>query len=443
MDHIDRHAAARPRDRLSPGIDSLRPAADESGRLGRRAQDRLGQYRRDQRAAALGDKGLAAATLLFDMLKGTAAVLLVERLIGVPPDTPSCRRWRRGLARSSGISFPCGWASRRQGRRHLHRGAGGHRLADRARVLRLWLAGRRPDPLFLAVSAAGRGGNTARACSARRSARSAPVRRALAPAVLDASEPTSDGCWPARSLELVPRVAARSPCLHAPLPQAPLDDAQRLACLRLIRSEQVGPVTFRELINQFGGADVRARCAAGAGSARRRQADRFASARGMRPRPSLRRRRRPGRVRSSRSSPATQRRWPMSMRRRRCCTSKVGPSCWRDRQPPSSARAMPRPLGSALARQIAAALGGGRIGDRVRARPRHRCGRARGGARDGHVAVVAGGIDSSIRRSMTALQERIAVEGCLVTEQPPGFVPRAQDFPRRNRIISGCLSRAS
>ena len=27
----------------------------------------------------------------------------------------------------------------------------------------------------------------------------------------------------------------------APLPQAPLDDAQRLACLRLIRSEQVGP----------------------------------------------------------------------------------------------------------------------------------------------------------------------------------------------------------
>ena len=43
---------------------------------------------------------------------------------------------------------------------------------------------------------------------------------------------------------------------NAPLPQAPLDDAQRLACLRLIRSEQVGPVTFRELINQFGGADV-------------------------------------------------------------------------------------------------------------------------------------------------------------------------------------------
>src|SRR5215510_7422747 len=41
----------------------------------------------------------------------------------------------------------------------------------------------------------------------------------------------------------------------APLPQAPLDAGQRLACLRLIRSDNVGPVTFRELINHFGGAE--------------------------------------------------------------------------------------------------------------------------------------------------------------------------------------------
>ena len=39
-----------------------------------------------------------------------------------------------------------------------------------------------------------------------------------------------------------------------PLPVAPLDDVQRLACLRLIRSDNVGPATFRELINHFGGA---------------------------------------------------------------------------------------------------------------------------------------------------------------------------------------------
>ena len=40
------------------------------------------------------------------------------------------------------------------------------------------------------------------------------------------------------------------------LPIAALDDASRLACLRLIRSENVGPVTFRELINHFGGAQT-------------------------------------------------------------------------------------------------------------------------------------------------------------------------------------------
>jgi len=39
----------------------------------------------------------------------------------------------------------------------------------------------------------------------------------------------------------------------APLPVAELNDAQRLACLRLIRSENVGPITFRELINHYGG----------------------------------------------------------------------------------------------------------------------------------------------------------------------------------------------
>ena len=51
------------------------------------------------------------------------------------------------------------------------------------------------------------------------------------------------------------RLDARTRLTPAPLPQAPLDAAQRLACLRLIRSDNVGPVTFRELINHFGGAE--------------------------------------------------------------------------------------------------------------------------------------------------------------------------------------------
>jgi DNA processing protein len=55
----------------------------------------------------------------------------------------------------------------------------------------------------------------------------------------------------------------------------------------------------------------------------------------------------------------------------------------------------------------------------------------------GTVAVLAGGPDNIYPPEHAILQQRIAEEGCLVTENPPGFAPRAQDFPRRNRIISG------
>ena len=37
-----------------------------------------------------------------------------------------------------------------------------------------------------------------------------------------------------------------------------LSDEQRLAWLRLIRSENVGPITFRELLNHFGSASAAA-----------------------------------------------------------------------------------------------------------------------------------------------------------------------------------------
>ena len=50
---------------------------------------------------------------------------------------------------------------------------------------------------------------------------------------------------------------------------------------------------------------------------------------------------------------------------------------------------------------------------------------------------LAGGLDIVYPPEHKTLQERIGVEGCLVSEQPPGFSPRGQDFPRRNRIISG------
>jgi DNA processing protein len=55
----------------------------------------------------------------------------------------------------------------------------------------------------------------------------------------------------------------------------------------------------------------------------------------------------------------------------------------------------------------------------------------------GTVAVLAGGIDNVYPPENADLHRRIGETGCLISEQPPGFVPRAQDFPRRNRIISG------
>ena len=55
----------------------------------------------------------------------------------------------------------------------------------------------------------------------------------------------------------------------------------------------------------------------------------------------------------------------------------------------------------------------------------------------GTIAVIAGGIDVVFPPENAALQERIAGDGLLVAEQPPGVEPRARHFPSRNRIIAG------
>jgi DNA processing protein len=55
----------------------------------------------------------------------------------------------------------------------------------------------------------------------------------------------------------------------------------------------------------------------------------------------------------------------------------------------------------------------------------------------GTVAVIAGGIDLVYPPENRALQDRIAARGLLIAEQPPGTEPRARHFPYRNRIIAG------
>jgi len=63
---------------------------------------------------------------------------------------------------------------------------------------------------------------------------------------------------------------------------------------------------------------------------------------------------------------------------------------------------------------------------------------AHSGALDtGTIAVIAGGIDVAYPPENEALQAAIAERGVLVAEQPPGVEPRARHFPYRNRIIAG------
>lgn len=222
----------------------------------------------------------------------------------------------------------------------------------------------------------------------------------------------------------------------APLPQAPLDDAQRLACLRLARSDNVGPVTFRELINHFGGA-----------------------AQALEALPELAHRgggRRPIRICSQ---DAAERELATA---RRCGAAPV--FTIEPGYPPLLARIeVPPPLlyvkgltellrvpgiaivGSRNASGVGLKLTRTMVRDLGAAGYVIVSGLARGidaaahhAALDtGTTAALAGGIDIVYPPEHADLQARLAEEGCLVSEMPPGFQPRAQDFPRRNRIVSG------
>jgi DNA processing protein len=221
-----------------------------------------------------------------------------------------------------------------------------------------------------------------------------------------------------------------------PLPVAKLDDAERLACLRLIRSENVGPATFQALINRYGGAE-----------------------KALEALPHLARR--GGRKRTIRLCPRD------SAEREIELAAKADVEIIFTIEPhyPTALAATdhPPPLiyakgytdflnqpaiaivgsrqcsaaGASLTRQIASDLG--RHGYVVAS------GLARGidGAAHeaalatGTVAVLAGGIDNVYPPEHHDLQERIARLGCLISEQPLGYKPKGRDFPRRNRIISG------
>lgn len=222
----------------------------------------------------------------------------------------------------------------------------------------------------------------------------------------------------------------------APLPIAELGHSERVACLRLIRTDNVGPVTFRELVNHCGGAE-----------------------RALAALPDLARR--GGRRSAVKVYPRDKAEAELEAAR------KIGARPLFTIEPGYPTilvhAGVPPPLlyvkgrtelfglpavgivgarnasaaGRAMARQLA--LGLGAAGMVIVS------GLARGidGAAHeaslatGTIAVLAGGIDHIYPPEHEDLHARIADDGCLVSELPPGFKARGNDFPRRNRIISG------
>ena len=92
-----------------------------------------------------------------------------------------------------------------------------------------------------------------------------------------------------------------------------------------------------------------------------------------------------------------------------------------------------------LAREFAASLSGAGF-IVVSGLARGIDGAAHEGALPATIGVIASGIDVAYPPQHAALQERIANDGLLLAEQPPGTEPRGSHFPSRNRIIAGLAS---
>jgi DNA processing protein len=214
-----------------------------------------------------------------------------------------------------------------------------------------------------------------------------------------------------------------------------LSDEQRIDWLRLIRSENVGPRTFRALVNQYGGA-----------------------AAALEALPGLARRR--GRALKIASHADAQREMEQAARLgvRFVALGEAGyPRTLQaiETAPPllalrGSADVLRRPTVAIVGSRNASAAGlafterlARELGSAgyvvVSGLARGIDARAHTAAlATGTVAVLAGGHDRIYPAENAPLLERIVGEGgAVVTEMPLEWEPRGRDFPRRNRIVSG------
>lgn len=214
-----------------------------------------------------------------------------------------------------------------------------------------------------------------------------------------------------------------------------LTDAQRLDWLRLIRTEGVGPRTFRTLVNRFGGAAAALDALPGL---TRRQGRRIEP---------------PTRAQAEAEWAALDR-----LNGRLVATGEAGyPRLLQltDSAPPlvavrGEAAILARPAvalvgsrnastaGLAMTERLARGLGEAGLAI-VSGLARGIDARAhKASLASGTIAVMAGGQDRIYPAPHAALVDAILAEGgAVLAEMPMGWEPRGRDFPRRNRIISG------
>jgi len=218
-----------------------------------------------------------------------------------------------------------------------------------------------------------------------------------------------------------------------------LSREEAFARIRLLRSPNVGPVSFGQLLRRFGNAssalDALPDLAARGGRPYRpapqaRIEDEIAAVRKAGARylfhdsPEY-----PALLRELESAPPILTVKGDAAVAARCCVAMVGA-----RNASAAAVKLSRNFGAALAESSLCVVSGLARGIDGAA---HRGALSAGAGGGGTIGVIASGIDIAYPPEHAELQDEIAEKGLLVAEQPPGTEPLARHFPSRNRIIAG------
>lgn len=219
-------------------------------------------------------------------------------------------------------------------------------------------------------------------------------------------------------------------------PQVRLDRAQKIAWLRLIRTENVGPVTFRQLVNRFGSAEAALEelpVLGARGGAQSLRIPPLAEAEDE-----IERLERIGGRLIALSEPD----YPPLLRfvhgpppllsviggtglNLEKCVSIVGA-----RNASAAGRRAASTFAADLGREGYVVVSGLARGIDTAAH--------QGALQTGTVAVFAGGVDHIYPfENMGLAQQIVEAGGLILSEMPLSAEPRARDFPRRNRIVAG------